>query len=437
MTGRGNCFTCGLPGHFSRECNQRLGYSYGRPPVATGTNAQPLLALPAPATVTPQAVTPIATTAYVTQPRGGFWRANQETLDRCNAFISRAEQKEKEQEEEAQRVKKKQEEEETANRVKKEREEFEAQMGQRLENRLTVLREALLGKGGSNASTSGENEELSRLPKENEELCAKISDKGKTSETKVIEQLKRENEVLRRSRTEDENMGRELPSLRRELHEVRDNRTTVGKEEFEREIECLRDELELLKEKIDMQRCDQAEVDLLKEKRAAAELKRMQAENEILRLREEMSKLSTKQTVVETPKEKETNLMKQLNEAATEVQKSRRGKVKATPRRFSIAESSAKKANDMFVFVQDEKNRLKALKKKGLKPVCVAVGIKYKTIDTFAEELAQYNADQVFGSHSEPDLGNTGEDGIVEGGDNSTTEDGKCADVLEVPSDTA
>ncbi|GBG83271.1 hypothetical protein CBR_g36886 [Chara braunii] len=261
-------------------------------------------------------------------------------------------------------------------------------------------------------------------------------------------------------------MEREVAILRRELREIKENRESVGKEEFMREIERLHDEMELLRKekeesqeetrqwqnealrpgnkrgtigmttlepscrgrarlrlgqtphetrairdelkelqaKIDLKRCDQAEVSLLKERRAEAEMRRMQAEGEVLKLREEMSRLSTKQTMAETPREKGTNLKKQLDEAATDVRKSRRQKMKATLGRLPRAEESAKKANDRFVFVQDEKKRLKALKKSGLEPLCQAAGIKYKTIDITAEDLAQYNADQVFGDKEDPDL---------------------------------
>ncbi|GBG74010.1 hypothetical protein CBR_g17720 [Chara braunii] len=123
------------------------------------------------------------------------------------------------------------------------------------------------------------------------------------------------------------------------------------------ETRRLRAELQELQER---RRCDQTEVDMLKEHRAKAEAKRIEAEAELTRLREQMDQFSTEQTGGGTPHVVGTNLKEKMEAAArTGLQTGRRGRPKMTPGRLPRGDS-ARKANDRFAFVQDEKKRLKA-----------------------------------------------------------------------------
>ncbi|GBG60827.1 hypothetical protein CBR_g15950 [Chara braunii] len=175
------------------------------------------------------------------------------------------------------------------------------------------------------------------------------------------------------------------------------SRLGVGPDE---EARRLRVEVQDLHER---RRCDQTEVDMLKERCAKAEAQCMEAEAELVRLREQMGRLSTDGTGVGTPEVVGTNLKEKMDEPAkTGFRTGRRGRVKMTPGRIP-REDSARKANDRHAFVQDEKKRLKALKKGGSKPLCKEAGIRYKTVDVTVDELAKLNAEKRFEGSSNSD----------------------------------
>ncbi|GBG91278.1 hypothetical protein CBR_g52163 [Chara braunii] len=120
------------------------------------------------------------------------------------------------------------------------------------------------------------------------------------------------------------------------------------------EARRLRAEVQELQER---RRCDQTDVDMLKERCAKAEAQRMEAEAELSRLREQLESLSTEGAGAGTPQVKGTNLKERMDDAAkTGFRTGRRGRVKMTPGRLP-REGSARKVNDRFAFVQDERKR--------------------------------------------------------------------------------
>ncbi|GBG68688.1 hypothetical protein CBR_g3230 [Chara braunii] len=155
---------------------------------------------------------------------------------------------------------------------------------------------------------------------------------------------------------------------------------------------------------------DQTEVDMLKERRALVEARRIEAKNELVRLREQLARLTTEQAGCSSPKERGTNLKERMEEAAkTGFQSDKKSKVKATPGRMARPDDGIAKAKDRFGFLQDERKRLRALKKAGLEPLCQEAGIKYKTMDISVEEVAHINAAKMFGEDSGPKEGRRNE----------------------------
>ncbi|GBG91490.1 hypothetical protein CBR_g52445 [Chara braunii] len=129
----------------------------------------------------------------------------------------------------------------------------------------------------------------------------------------------------------------------------------------------------------------------------------MEAEAELARLREQMGKFSTDGAGVGTPQVVRTNLKEKMDDAAkTGFRTGRRGRVKMTAGRL-LRDDSARKANDRYVFVEDERKRLKALKKGGLEPLCKEAGIKCKTVEIMVDELAELNAEKRFGGSCSSD----------------------------------
>ncbi|GBG87879.1 hypothetical protein CBR_g46179 [Chara braunii] len=121
-------------------------------------------------------------------------------------------------------------------------------------------------------------------------------------------------------------------------------------------------------------KCDLSEVDLLKKKRAEAEIKRVEAEIELQRLKDETSKLTNELGGSNTPKTMGTNLKERMEEAARSgFHSSRKTKMKATPGR--ALPGSEQKANDKFAFLLNERKRLKGLKKMGLEAICQEEGV--------------------------------------------------------------
>ncbi|GBG62861.1 hypothetical protein CBR_g34232 [Chara braunii] len=272
----------------------------------------------------------------------------------------------------------------------------------------------------------------------------------------------KENVELRKKETEiKQQLEGDLAALRWEIRDLKENREIMGRSELTKQIDDLRAEMEALRKRneeteevaqlwrnealrpgnkrgsinistpasegraairlrtattpeetrrlraelCDLQerrRCDQTEVDMLKERSSAAEVGRLKAEAEIARLREQMSQLATDGAGCSTPGGQGTNLKEKMEEAAkTGYRTGRRGRVKMTPGRLPRSDGSASRANDRYVFLQEERKRLRALKKSGLEPLCREMGVAYKNMDITVEELAQLNAERMFGGSSE------------------------------------
>ncbi|GBG69216.1 hypothetical protein CBR_g3915 [Chara braunii] len=143
------------------------------------------------------------------------------------------------------------------------------------------------------------------------------------------------------------------------------------------------------------------EAEDLKKKRVEAEVKRMEAEQQVKKLEEKMSKLTA--SGEKTRMGEGTNLKERLEEVA--LRSARKG-VKATPNRFGgkafVAEASntATEVNDREEFIEEEKKKLRMLRKAGLEPLCKEAGIKVGRVEETICELVQYRAKLRFGSLS-------------------------------------
>ncbi|GBG77702.1 hypothetical protein CBR_g24149 [Chara braunii] len=428
-TNRG-CFNCGEHGHWSRECPhpQRLGY---RPSVATGANAEPILALPASGTASAsaQSVAPAATTHGLV-PRTGWWTRNQQILDKCNDFVSKAQQKEREEWAAKEEERKKREKEEEELRRKKEREDLEKSMGQTLESRLAPMYEAIMGKGA--ACSNPNNKELVRLRRENMELRAKFGIKEQLPTSEVVDQLQRENVDLKRQEADSKlKMEGELAALKWEIRELKECRGSAMKNDLANQVEELRREVQLLRKHND----ETKEVAWLWRNEALCPGNKRGSINVATPSSEGRACTKSRSGGEgSTPRGAGTNLKERMDEAAkTGFQSGRRGRVKMTSGRLPRPSDNPRKANDRFVLLQDERKRLKGLKKKGLEALCQEEGIQYQTVDSMAEELAQLYINKMFSEAVEKENGG----GTGQHPSKAAAEASNVAEVAEVPSDSA
>ncbi|GBG65579.1 hypothetical protein CBR_g51461 [Chara braunii] len=239
------CYTCGSPHHYMRECPHR-GFA-PRPP-ATGANAiptgpstavPPVLALPPPSYANPvPAPAPVypSTSNYASnyqgQPRGGFWKTNQERLDKCYAKVIADEEQAAKKKEEDERKMKLKEEEDRKKEWKEEREKLEAEMAARIDKRMELV-------CGTKNRTDGAgcekvNEELLQLRKENESLRKRLTGEGTSCSEDRISSLQREMADLKRQMVEKRCGDDEVFALKKEIEELRG--TALVKINFEQEI---------------------------------------------------------------------------------------------------------------------------------------------------------------------------------------------------------
>ncbi|GBG59562.1 hypothetical protein CBR_g49822 [Chara braunii] len=266
---------------------------------------------------------------------------------------------------------------------------------------------------------------------------------GRSDLAKQIEDLPMEMEALRKRNEETEEVAKLWrnealrPGNKRGSINV-STPATEGRTATRTRISASSEEARRLRVQLsDLQerrKCDQTEVDMLKERRALAEARRIEVKNELTRLREQMARLTTMQAGCSSPKERGTNLKERMEEAAkTGFRSGKKSKVKATPGRMARPDDDIAKANDRFGFLQDERKRLRALKKGGLEPLCQEAGIKYKTMDISIEEMAQINAAKMFGEDSGPTEGVRGDRSRGK----AVSDDNNVEVVEEVPSDSA
>ncbi|GBG58684.1 hypothetical protein CBR_g85 [Chara braunii] len=285
--------------------------------------------------------------------------------------------------------------------------------------------------------------ELGALKWEIRDLKEGRDNMGRSDLAKQIEDLRMEMEALRKRNEETEEVA-EL--WRNEALRLGNKRgsinvftpATEGRTATRTRISGSSEEARRLRVQLsDLQerrKCDQTEVDMLKERRTLAEARRMEAENELVRLQEQLARLTTEQAGCSSPKERGTNLKERMEEAAkTGFRSGKKSKVKATPGRMARPDDGIAKANDRFGFLQDERKRFRALKKAGLEPLCQEAGIKYKTMDISVEEVAQINAAKMFGEDSGPKEGVHGDRSHGK----MVSDDSNVAVVEEAPSDSA
>ncbi|GBG69533.1 hypothetical protein CBR_g4368 [Chara braunii] len=406
-------------------------------------------------------------------------------LDKCNDFVSKAQQKEREELEAKERERRKREKDEEAEQRRKEREELEDKMGKRLESKLAPIYDVIMGKGLDKASSSSVNDEVCRLRRENEELRSKHGAKEQLPPTDLVERLQRENHDLKRLEADlKQKMEGDLAALHWEIRGLKECRENLGRSELAKQIDDLRAEMEVLRKRNEeteevaqlwrnealrpgnkrgsinvstpasegqdltrsrlgisdeagrlraelseikeRRRCDQTKVDMLKERGAEAEAKRMQAEAELARLQKKMSDLTTGMAVCSMPSGLGTNLKERMEEAAKIGFRTGRKGLKMTCGRLPRPEGSMRKANDKFVFLQEERKRLRALKKGGVEPLCREAGIPYQNMEVSVEELAQLNMKKAFGNDdvAEKETGTAGRgNGVLEDSDEVSVEE--------------
>ncbi|GBG58804.1 hypothetical protein CBR_g204 [Chara braunii] len=158
------------------------------------------------------------------------------------------------------------------------------------------------------------------------------------------------------------------------------------------------------------------EAEALKEKRAEAEARRMEAEKQVKVLEEEMRKLMASGERGNEGNIGGTNLKERLEEAA--LRSARKG-VKATPGRMGVraASSSARpekeltpkqvatSVNDRTEFTEEQKRQLRMLRKAGLEPMCKEEGVKLGKFEDTVCDLAEARARKAFGGVAGPSKG--------------------------------
>ncbi|GBG62885.1 hypothetical protein CBR_g34257 [Chara braunii] len=403
-----SCYNCGSPHHFMRECPHRGVAPW---PPATGANA----ITTGPPVATPPVPTYQSTTNYPVnyqnQPRTGFWKTNQERLDKCYAKIIADEEHATKKKEEEERLNKLKEEEERKKEWKEEREKFEAEMVARLEKHM----ESICGTKGKAEAAGGDkmNEELSQLRKENENLHSRLAGEGPSSGEDKLASLQRELMELKRQVSDKRCGDDEVFALENGIRHVErkaideavmwknealrpgNKRGSVAVSTPDvsfrgtpkprwrdniREADKWKEEYRKLQE---MHRIANLEADMLKERRAKAEM-------ELKMLQEKMSEL---QADGDEPDLQGTNLKERMDEAAR--RSIRKGK-KATPNR-ETQKGSEPAVNRRFAFIEEQRKQLGAYKKSRLEPLCKEAGIRITTVKPVIEELAEYRANQAFG----------------------------------------
>ncbi|GBG82593.1 hypothetical protein CBR_g34962 [Chara braunii] len=255
--GRNGCYPCGATNHWVHGCPHR-----GQRPVATGANTiptpAPLLALIppngsaaastanyAPSLPSQHPTGSAGTSSYGNQSRPNWWGRNQEKLDMCYNRCMEDREREVKRREEEQRVKKEKEEEEKRLKWKREREKFEADMGQRLEKKLSELGASIKGKRTHEGPAAGGMEdELTRLKRENEELKKKLGAlMNQTGDGKVM-YLQQEIMDLRKQVTNRQVNADAVFVVKQEISEMK--LSTLMKVNLEKEVAGLRKEVSLL-----------------------------------------------------------------------------------------------------------------------------------------------------------------------------------------------
>ncbi|GBG89005.1 hypothetical protein CBR_g48614 [Chara braunii] len=335
---------------------------------------------PPPAAYAPAPPTYAPAPASVPVARTGYWR---QTLDRCVTFVDKAEAKEAKAKEEEENERKKKEEE-------KNREEFERK---ELKTERSRGQEML---SGMKAEIGLLRKEKMRSMEETESWRNEALRPGNKRGTISISTPECDDRLRSRQRV----MMSPSIELREEMWKMKDS-------EY-----CTMRELEVLK-----QRKVEAEV-----KGIEAERRKLEAEAEITRLREQVEKLSMEVATVPTGG---TNLKGKLEAVVGSGQKTvRRGRPRLTPaktpRKDDVRKDDAMTdANDRFIFLREEKKRLRALKKSGLEAICQQEGIEYKTVESTADELAEIRANARFGKQGRG-LDDSGSEPSTSGGTNET-----------------
>ncbi|GBG74580.1 hypothetical protein CBR_g18989 [Chara braunii] len=441
-----------MPGYISRECPQPR-----RTPL-TGVNATvvnaPLLTLPATATAATAYVPPALTMAYAPPPmapayaseaagysqRTGYWR---QTLDRCAAFADNAEAGRA-------RVKEEKEKEKKTKEEQKERKKFERRIGEKIDSKFATM----CGGGpvatvvGKTSCQSREDDDLSRLRRENEEYRKKSSKEnelkmGRDVDHEILFGLKSEISLLRK---EKQQSMEETQIWRNEALRPDNKRGTISLTTLEccdrertrqRVVESPSKDLrEEIKKMRDTEYCTLRGVEALKQKKADAKAKEIEVERrkreakvEVTKLKEQVDKLTTEVVVVPTGG---TNLKEKLEEVAASGQKTvRRGRPRLKSGRTPRRENWAEHANEHFVFLQEERRKLRALKKFGLEAICLQEGIKYIMIEATANALVEMTANTRFGKQGDA----TGGKGKEPLSSREVEKDG--VEVEDVPSDFA
>ncbi|GBG58705.1 hypothetical protein CBR_g106 [Chara braunii] len=342
-------------------------------------------------------------------------------------------QKEARKREEEERMRLEREEEEKHLKWKKELGKFETNMGSRLEKKLDELGASIKGKGAVDVPTSNDSEdELAKLRREGCDLKDKINALlNHPGEDKVL-YLQQEILDLRKQVTSKQTSEDAILALKLEMDDLK--RMNSSKRDLEKAVtnlrsnkrgsvavntpgepprgapkprwtDNIRDTDEWREEYRNLRNLHQlanVEAEALKKKRTEAEAKRMEAELQVKKLEERMSKLSA--SGEKDRRGGGTNLKERMEEAA--LRSARKG-VKATSGRFGgkspeadASTQDAAEVNDRTGFVKGEKKKLRMLRKAGLEPLCKEADIKLDRFEDIICELAEYRAKLRFGSSS-------------------------------------